>query len=203
MSLDTLPFNWFDLVILIVILVGVHHGRKQGISEELLGMLQWLAIVFGCALVYRPLGDRISASSVFSTLASYLMAYFGLALAIASGFGLLKKTLGGKLIGSDAFGRGEFYLGMIGGAVKFTCMLIAGLALLNARAYNSFEIRADINYQNDVYGNNFFPKLYTVQAQVFEGSLMGPWIRKNLGTLLITPTAPEQKKVQPKDYGIL
>jgi hypothetical protein len=202
MSLDTLPFNWFDLVILIVVFVGVAHGRKQGISEELLGVLQWLVIMLGCALLYRPLGEQLSASSVFSLLSSYLMAYLGVALAIAFGFTFLKKGLGGKLVGSDAFGRSEFYLGMIGGVVKFSCILIVGLALLNARAYNAVEIKADISYQNDVYGNTFFPKLYNVQAQVFEHSLTGPWIRDNLGSLLIKSTAPQQKDMKRKDYAL-
>jgi hypothetical protein len=91
---------------------------------------------------------------------------------------------------------------MVGGMVKFTCMLMAALALLNARAYNAVEIRADVKYQNDVYGNNFFPKLYSVQAQVFERSMMGPWIKNNLGSLLIASTAPQQKKLGQKDFGL-
>jgi len=202
MSLDALPFNWFDLLIVIVLFVGVGHGRKQGISEELMGTLQWVAIVAGCAVVYRPLGNRISSVSVFSLLSSYLMAYFATALIIASGFAVLRKVLGGKLVGSDVFGRSEFYLGMIGGVVKFSCILIVGLALLNARAYNSVEIKADVTYQNDVYGSTYFPKLYSVQAQVFEHSLLGPWIKANLGCLLIDSTAPDDKKLKRKDAAL-
>jgi uncharacterized membrane protein required for colicin V production len=198
-SLSTLPFNWFDLVIVVVIIVGMQRGRKHGFSEELICLLKWLTIVFACAVMYLPLGTAIAASPAFNILSGYLIAYLGTALVIAALFAVLKSVLGGKLVGSDVFGRSEFYLGMFAGMIRFTCMLIVALALLGARAYNPAEIRDDVKYQNDVYGSNFFPKLYTVQAQVFDSSLSGPWIKTNLTFLLIKPTAPEKKELKRKD----
>jgi uncharacterized membrane protein required for colicin V production len=201
MSLDNLPFNWFDLVIVVVLILGIRRGRKHGMSEELLYLLKWLAIVFVCAYAYKPLGVQIAQSAVFGKLAGYLIAYLGVALLIAAIFALLKKVRGGdKLLSSEVFGRSEFYLGMLAGMVRATCMLVAALALLNARYYNPVEIKADINYQNDVYGTNFFPTLYTVQAQVFDTSLAGPWIKQQLGPLLINPTAPDDKELKQKDF---
>jgi hypothetical protein len=38
-----------------------------------------------------------------------------------------------------------------------------------------------------------------VQATVFDKSLTGPWIKQNLGFLLITPTAPEKRELHQKD----
>jgi hypothetical protein len=74
-----------------------------------------------------------------------------------------------------------------------------GLALLNARNFKQSEIRADIKYQNDVYGSTFFPKLYNIQSQVFKHSLTGPLIKDNLGFLLIKPTYPEKKELKRKE----
>jgi uncharacterized membrane protein required for colicin V production len=197
-----LPFNWFDLLVIVVVVVGLSRGRKHGMSEELVSLLKWLTILFGCAFLYQPVGNMIATSSVFNTLSGYLIAYLGIALIIAALFAVFKTTIGGKLIGSDAFGRSEFYLGMLAGMVRFSCLLIVGLALLNARAYTTAEIRADTKYQNDVYGSTFFPKLYSVQAQVFDNSLAGPWIKTNLSFLLIKPTEPETKEIRkPKDAG--
>ena len=45
MNLDKLPFNWFDFVLVVVLVVGVFRGRKHGMSEELLPLLKWLAIL--------------------------------------------------------------------------------------------------------------------------------------------------------------
>jgi len=197
-----LPFNWFDVLLVIVLFIGLHRGRKRGMSEELISLLKWLAIVIGGAFAYRPIGAAIANSPVFGLLSGYLMAYFAAALLIAVGFAALKKAVGGKLVGSDVFGRSEFYLGMMAGMVRFSCMLIACLALLNARSYTAGEIQSDIAVQNDLYGSTFFPKLYTVQAQVFDRSLTGPWIRQNLGMLLIAPTAPEHKQIKQKEFAV-
>src|SRR5262249_37366058 len=145
-----------------------------------ISLLKWLVIITACAFLYQPIGNLIAESPVFGQLSGYLMAYFAIMLIIAMSFAGLKKAMGGKLLGSDVFGRSEFYLGMIAGMVRYSCMVIAALAFLNARAYSRTEVQADIADQNDLYGSNFFPKLYTVQAQVFDQSLAGPWIRQNL-----------------------
>jgi hypothetical protein len=57
-------------------------------------------------------------------------------------------------------------------------------------------------FQDDVYGSNFFPTLHTVQRVVFETSVTGPWIKQNLGWLLIKPTEPENKALHQKDAVI-
>jgi hypothetical protein len=123
-------------------------------------------------------------------------------LVIAIAFAYLKKAVGGKLLGSDVFGRTEFYLGMVAGVVRFSCVLIAGLAMLNARLYTRGEVQDELNYQNDVYGSHFFPTLQTVQSQVFERSMTGPWIKDRLSILLIKPTAPEKKELKQKEFVV-
>jgi len=202
MSLDKMPFNWFDVAVVVTLGWGIHRGRKHGMSEELLGVLKWLTIIFVCAFAYMPIGAKIAESPVFSTLSGYLMAYFACALVIAVGFAYLKKALGGKLVGSDVFGKSEFYLGMVAGMVRCSCVLIAALALLNARSYSRAEVQDELAFQNDVYGSHFFPTLQTVQSQVFERSLAGPWIKQKLSVLLITPTAPEKKELKQKEYTV-
>jgi len=201
--LNNLPFNWFDIVVIAVLCFGLSRGRKHGMSEELMSLLKWLAIMLGCAFLYQPVGSAIaSPSSVFNTLSGYLMAYVGSALLIAALFGLLKKVTGEKVVSADTFGHSEFYLGMMAGMIRFACMLIAGLAILNARNYNQAEVQKDIKYQNDVYGSTFFPKLYTVQSQIFDHSFSGPWIKQNLGFLLIKSTAPEKKELKRKEVEL-
>jgi uncharacterized membrane protein required for colicin V production len=201
MSLDQLPFNVFDLVVLAVLVVGLFRGRKQGMSEEFMGLVQWLAIVVCCSFLYRPFGQFLSESSrVFSLLNCYIIAYVVLALLFIAAFALLKRGIGGKLLGSDIFGGAEYYLGMGSGLIRFSCILVAGLALLNARAYDVNEVRAMDNFQNREFGSTFFPTLPAVQATVFQKSLVGPWIHQNLGFLLIEPTKPQVKELHQKEY---
>ena len=203
MNFGNLPFNWFDIALLVVLFLGLTRGRKNGLSAELIGTFQWLVLVFGCAFAYGPVAEFItSTSTMFSLFSANLLAYIGAALLITSLFAFLKKASGGKLISGDTFGNGEFYLGMAAGMVKFTCITFALLALLNARYFSPGEIKAELKYQNEVYGSDFFPSLYTVQSQVFEKSLAGPWIKKQLSFMLIKPTVPEQTQLARKEFSV-
>jgi len=199
MSPDKLPVNLFDFALFGVLIAGLLRGRKHGMSEELLGLLKWLAILVVCALVYEPLG-KLFAGSTFSLVSGYVMAYIAAALVVLALFAGIKRGLGGKLLGSDIFGKAEYYLGMGSGLVRFTCMLLAALALLNARYFSPEEVKAMENFQNDLYGSNFFPGWHSLQSVVFERSLLGPWIKDNLGFLLIKPTTPQDMKFKQKEF---
>ena len=121
MTFNDLPVNAFDLILLAVLTLGVLRGRKHGMSEELMQLVKWLLIVVACAMVYMPIGQWLANSCPFSLLSSFMFAYAGAALLILGIFGLCKHYLGGKLIGSDVFGRSEYYLGMGSGLLRFAC----------------------------------------------------------------------------------
>jgi uncharacterized membrane protein required for colicin V production len=192
----------FDFVVVATVLIGLFRGRKHGMSEELMGLLKWLAVVIGCAFVYEPAGQWFAKSSPFSLLASFLIVYITAALLIMGFFALFKHQIGGKLLGSDIFGRAEYYLGMGSGVVRVSCVLLTFLALLNARYFSPMEVRAMEKYQDDLYGSNYFPTWHTAQAVVFEKSLSGPWIRDHLGFFLIKPTQPEDKEFHQKEVSL-
>src|SRR2546429_261292 len=203
MSLDKLPINLFDLALVGLLVAGIYRGRKHGMSEELMLLLKWLVIVFACAAIYEPLGQLFSQTTgLFGLLSSYLAAYVVVALLVIGVFALLKHSVGGKLLGSDIFGRSEYYLGMASGFVRFSCILLAAMALLNSRYYTPMEVRAMEKFQDDVYGSNYFPTLHSVQAVVFERSLAGAWIKKNLDFLLIKPTEPDRTEFKQKELKL-
>jgi len=199
-----LRLDWFDIAILLVLAWGLQRGRKHGMSTEVMLVLKWITIIVVGAFTYNILGDVIADSTVFTRLSAYLMAYIGTALFITVVFLGIKKMAHGKLVGSDVFGSGEYYLGMMAGVVRYACILIFGLALLNAPLYTQSEIAADLKFQNDVYGSDFFPKLYNVQADVFKNSFVGPHIQNELGFLLIKGTPAERKEIhKEREVGAL
>ena len=192
-----LPFNFFDVLLAIVLVGGVVHGRKHGLSLEVVSMAKWLSLVLVCGLVYGPLGNLAATTGFFDLLSCYLFAYLGVALLIFALFAMLERRLAPKLTGSDFFGRGEYFLGMGSGMLRFGCILLAGLALLNAREFSPAELRELDRYQQENYGSNVFPGLHNLQEAVFERSLSGAWIKEDLSFLLITPTAANQKGPEP------
>jgi Uncharacterized membrane protein, required for colicin V production len=138
--MSSLPVNAFDVAVIGIITLGLFRGRKHGMSEELFGLIKWLAVAIGCAMLYKPAGEWLAASSPFSLLSSFIFVYVSAALVILSIFAFLKNRLGGKLVGSDIFGRAEYYLGMGSGVIRFGCILLAFMAILNARYFSPKEV---------------------------------------------------------------
>ena len=198
--MGSLPFNAFDIFLVVMLGAGIARGRKNGMSQELMQLLKWLTVLFVCAVAYEPVGAFFGqTTTLFSTLSCYLMAYIGAALVIILLFAAVNRAIGGKLLGSDLFGHAEYYLGMGSGLIRFACILVIGLAVLNAPYYTPQQVKAEEAFQNDVYGSHYFPTIHTVQSTVFETSLIGPWIKENLSFLLIKPTEPVDTQLHQKD----
>ncbi|MDB6021026.1 MAG: Colicin production protein [Pedosphaera sp.] len=191
-SLSAIPLpNWFDAATIMILLWGLNKGRKHGMSEELMVTLQWVAIIFAGAFLYRPLGDKLATSSPVSHLFCYIAIYVTSAIATKLAFAVFKKAIGGKLVGSDVFGGAEYYLGMVAGAIRYACMLIAALAILNAPYYSAQDIASARAYQDKEFGSNYFPELSGVQQTIFNESLIGNLIKQRAGILLIASTKTE------------
>lgn len=196
MNLNNLPFNWFDMALIATLVAGILRGRKRGLSQELFTMLLWIVLIFACSVAYGVLGDALAGVTPISKLFCYIICYVGVGVLLALLFAPLRRFIGGKMAGSDSFGSAEYYVGMPAGMVRFLCILIAFLAVLNARLYTKSEMEANEKNQKEVYGSEFFPGLSTIQKDVFAKSFSGPYIKEYLSFLLITPTPPESRPLR-------
>lgn len=196
LNLDQSPVNWFDFAVVIIVLLGINRGRKNGMSVELMPLLQWIAIVFAAAFFYKPAGDALCQFSPVSHVFAYISMYIAIAIVVKIAFSVIKKGTGGKLAGSSFFGRGEYYLGMLAGAARFLCVLLAALALMNAPYYTQQELAKWKAYQIDVYGSTYFDSFGTAQQQVFKDSLIGSAVKNYAGFMLIATTKGENRQLE-------
>ena len=194
--MNALPFNWIDLAIVAVIAIGVVRGRKRGMSEELLDVVKWLVILLACSRLYEPLGVMLAGATVFSTLSCYVAVYALLAMLVALIFGAIRRQIGAKLVSSDFFGMGEYYLGMAAGGFRYACIVLVVMAFLHARHYSEAELQAQVAQQERDFGSSFFPTFGTFQQSVFHQSFVGSQVRQYLGTLLIASTAPSSRGLE-------
>jgi uncharacterized membrane protein required for colicin V production len=192
MSVNELPFNFIDLAIVAIIAVGVARGRKRGMSEELLDVIKWVVIIFACSRLYEPLGAMLSGATVFSTLSCYVAVYAAVMMVIALLFAAIRRQIGAKLVGSDFFGMGEYYLGMVAGGFRYLCIIIVAMAFLHARYYSPGELQEQQAAQERNFGSTFFPTFGTFQQSVFQHS----FVQTYLGTFLIASTAPSTRGLQ-------
>lgn len=179
--------NWFDLLVVGLVILGVWRGRKRGLSEELLDVLQWLAIVVVGALMYRPVASALSAATRLPAFYSNVLSYVVIALSIKLLFNLVRRAAGTKLVQSDAFGRFEYYLGMLAGVVRFACILLFALSFLHAKYISDNERLATAKMQADNFGSISFPTFGSLQHTIFYESISGQFIRKNLRAQLVQP----------------
>jgi uncharacterized membrane protein required for colicin V production len=206
MALSNVPFNWFDLALVAVLIFGLFRGRKNGMSKEILPLFLWLALVLAGAFGYKLIAQLlVNFAGLKSTTSTYLLAYLIIAFVMFLIFSVLKRTFKERLGGNNFFGSAEYYLGMISGFIRYACILIFFLALLNAPYYSAWEIQAKKDYNARWFGGglqgysgNYFPDLQTVQESVFKKSMMGPYLKEYLGILLIEVGPPDGQKPQVK-----
>ncbi|MBI3417361.1 MAG: CvpA family protein [Verrucomicrobia bacterium] len=186
--------GWFDFVVSGFLVVGVLHGRRKGMTGELFDVFQWLLIVVGGAYAYQPFGAVIREYTQMEPMACSLTAYFVTAFLIKIAITAVKHRIGEQLIKSDVFGRMEFYLGMMGGALRYACMLLMFMAVLNAKYITPAELARVAKMQKDNFGDISFPTLGSVQQDIFKKSLVGQLTKKHLGHQLIIVGDGEPKR---------
>ena len=202
-------FNWFDVAVVLVLAFGFWRGRRRGMTKELLPSLQWLAILLGAGLGHIFVADWLTHQGVirycFGThfkerTAALLSAYLLIALVVFIIFVALRRKFNPKLEGSSIFGGNEYYWGIPAGMMRYTCLMLVALALLNAPLYTAADIAATKAYNNRWYGGgmkdfkgDFIPSIDELQVTVFKQSLLGPLIKDYLAVLLIIPVIPGVK----------
>ncbi|MGV3773331.1 MAG: CvpA family protein [Verrucomicrobiales bacterium] len=188
-----MEFNWFDILTIIILLLGVLRGKKRGMSEELLDLFQWLTIIFVSALLYKPLGQFVSSYTKMDLMWSYILSYLFTFVLLKLLFAAIKRSVGEKLVHADAFGSMEYYLGMLAGAVRFACMLLMALALLHAKYISDAERAMAAKRQADTFGSISFPTLGSLQQTIFYASTTGKFVKRHLHNQLIEATPPGSK----------
>ena len=86
-----MPFNWFDMLVVVVLGFGLFRGRRNGMSKELLPLLEWLVMVPVCGLGYPMLAgsaDRSPSGHVVELHRGYL----ALAVAVFVVFAIFKRA---------------------------------------------------------------------------------------------------------------
>lgn len=186
--------GWFDFVAAALLVVGVLHGRRKGMTGELFDVFQWLLIVVVGAYAYHPVGVVIREYTQMEPMASSLTAYFLTAFLIKIAITAIKHRIGERVIKSDIFGRMEFYFGMMGGALRYACMVLMFMAVLNAKYISPAELARVAKMQKDNFGDISFPTLGSVQQDIFKKSLVGQLAKKHLSQQLITTGGDDPKR---------
>jgi hypothetical protein len=209
-----LAFNWVDLAVVLVLVFGFWHGRKRGMTKEFLPTIEWVLILFGAGFGHVFLADwfqqegfvrKVFGNHFNERTAALMSAYLIILSVIFITFSILKRKYNPKLEGSNFFGGNEYYWGVAAGLVRYVCLILVALALLNGPYYSPNEIAAIQQYKLNNYAagghvkgmendtGDFIPSVYEVQDTVFKNSFIGAFIKQDLSVLLINSTAAVKK----------
>ena len=199
MKADEFQLGWVDLLTVIVLFVGIMRGRKRGLSEELLDTLQWIAIVLAGGLYYGMLAQALATTSLMSQVCYNLISYALIALTIKAVVLLIKRRLGDKIIGSDIFGRGEYYFGMAAGMVRFACIYVFLMSFLHAPFYTPDMLAANAKYQDKNFGDIRFPTIGSMQQTFFKESATGWAAERYLAVVLVQPAGTKAGELRSEN----
>jgi len=187
-----ISFRWFDLVAVALIFVGVFHGRKNGMSQELFNTLKWLVMLAVAPLLYEPLGKLLLKFVPLKALYIYVGSFVAVAAITNALLVTMRKKIKDKMSGSDVFGSAEYPLGMLAGAFQYSCLLIMLVACLNAKYIDEEELQRQEAAQREAMGERFFPTSGNLHKDAL-GSISGQFIRKYFKFQLITPVGQPAK----------
>jgi uncharacterized membrane protein required for colicin V production len=185
--LNNLGLGWFDFVVAIVILSGVHLGNKRGMSKEVIIFLQWCAIVVIAALFYAPLGQLLTQWTGVGEMTGFVLGYLLVAAMVKFVFSKINRRIGERIEANHPFGRMEYVFGPLAGGVRFACVLLLSLALLHAGRLTAAQHESSLKQQRKDFGEVYFPTVGMVCQEVFTKSASGKFVANTLPFLLITP----------------
>lgn len=194
MDLSGFSLAWFDLVAVALIFVGIFHGRKNGMSQELFNTMKWLAMLTLSALIYLPIGKLILRFIPIDPMYGYVGAYILSNVALKAIFVTVRKKVKDKMSDSDVFGRAEFPLGMVAGAFQYACMLVIFMAVMNAKYVDEDALKRQDARQKKALGENFFPSTGNIHRDILYGSITGLTVRSFFANQLIRPLNAPKKK---------
>ena len=91
---------------------------------------------------------------------------------------------------------------MAAALVRYLCMVIFAMALVNAKLVSEAETKATVASQIKLYDKDYFSvfRVDQLQLEVFGNSFSGGFVKEQLSFLLITPTEAGVKERRQKEF---
>jgi len=194
MEKSKLILCWFDFLVVGFLIWGAIIGKRRGMSVEALDLLKWLIILLVSSWGYTELAPLVHKIGNFNNYWVHFGSYLGIIIVLKTLLEMLKQRVGKVVIRADAFGKGEFHLGGIAGALRHLCMVIIFCSLANSTPVSEAQLKKSESDQLELLGDIFFPAQGRIRFDILYKSYTGKLIRRRLPQQMMSPIKNGKKK---------
>jgi uncharacterized membrane protein required for colicin V production len=175
----------FDVVALLVLVLGYRLGIQRGGNHMLPRFIKWLAVLVAASRGYEFLGLLAHQHLRIDEGLAFIGAYFLIGAAVFSAMSLFESKLEQHIKDSAVFSEIETVGGGVLGIFTFALIMVFSLSLLHGNRTSRSEA-ARINRQNQSeYGEAALPGIASIKYHIFDGTGTGRFLARQFGDLLV------------------
>lgn len=186
----------FDVVVVIVLILGFKVGMKAGGNVMLPKFVKWLTTIVGAALGYEWVGLQLHRLAGFTEATAFIVSYCLIAAFVFVTIHLLEGRFEQIIKKSAVFGEIETMGGGVLGLFTYCTILLLTMGILHGDRTSKAEVARQEKANREEYGEAALPPLASVKYYIFDKTNTGKLIRSRLGLVLIkdgsTPVSARQ-----------
>lgn len=179
------PINWFDALLVGVIIFGVYRGKKTGALPQIFGFCQWTLMLVICSFLYAAPIRWLSKPCHMQPDVMGLIIYPIELAGVGSVLLFIRFLIERKVEKREAFGRCENYVAMLAGAARFFVILLTAMAWLSGCYVTENDLRDYKKSIDDNFGGIGLPAISMIHDDVFHGSFSGRFAKEYLKPVLM------------------
>jgi uncharacterized membrane protein required for colicin V production len=179
--------NWFDIAVLFLVLLGARRGFRQGLSEEFIGLLQWLAGLSLFGFWHMSWAHELSRWFKIRLVYGELLVVLGLLMGTSWLSSKIEEIWIENSFNLEIATGIDQFLGMFCGLLKSMCLAFALMALLSFPSFTKSDLISSKEYQREWFGTLEFPTVGDLQQEVISQSYTGQKVQRLLVVFMRKP----------------
>lgn len=185
--MSLLNSHWFDLVAVVVLIVGFKTGQHKEALPKLLSAIRWALTLLICLFLYKLpalwLAKKFSMQPDTVALMLFPLEF----LIVFFLVGIVWKRVTNIYSDKEPFGKWEHHMTKVAGSLRFLVFLLVAMAWISGRYVTEKDIRDHKTFCKENFGGITYPVLSTINNDMFNGSYTGKFAKDYLGGILMTP----------------
>ncbi len=189
--------HWFDLLVVVTLIVGFKIGQRKETLQQLISICHWALTLVICLFLYKL--PAIWLAKTLSMQPDFLaLIIFPIEFAIV--YFLLnskRRRIAKSVVEKEPFGHWEHHTTKVAGALRFFTFLFVLMAWISGKSVTEKDISDYKAFCENNFAGIMFPVPATIHHDIFNGSFTGKVAKEYLNGLLMTAIPRVQYAEKP------